>query len=117
MNKAILSLVRSSVIQQTDLPKLDGYLYFIKPRNADWSSEREDQVTYWISTIGNTFLSDEPRRPMGSSTWAGFKTHLLPSGVDAEWTDRLAAIPDWNIRQIDHIGGDMADLAASVWYA
>ncbi|OZF29436.1 DUF262 domain-containing protein [Rhodococcus sp. 14-2483-1-2] len=116
MNKKLLTVIRRSILQQTITPKPDGYLFLIKPRSAEWSSDDEDRATYWSSTIGNSFLADEERRPQNSSTWAGFKKHLLPLAADGEWTRTLDEYKAWNIDSITEVGDLLADEAASIWY-
>jgi hypothetical protein len=115
-NRNVLAVVRQSVIQQTITPEPEGYPYLIKPRDSHWSDEDEDRAGYWASTIGNAFLATEARRPMGSSSWAGFRAALLPYGVDREWKERIASYDTWNIEAISTIGEEMAEAAARVWY-
>ena len=116
MNKNALAIVRASVLQQTVTPEPTGSLYLIKPRNADWSNEDEDRVAYWVSTIGNSFLANEARRPMGSSSWEGFKRDLIPEAVDGEWVDKITAYGAWDLESIDEVGGQMAEAARAIWY-
>ncbi len=116
LNRSVLGAVRASVLQRTITPKLDGNVYFIKPRNADWHHEAEDRVSYWASTLGNTFISTEIRRPMGSSTWEGFKNELLPSGVEGELTEKLEEQPEWGVEQIMDFGRGLASEARQLWY-
>lgn len=116
MNRNVLGVIRSSVLQGTITPNLEGHLYLIKPRNSDWSIEDEDRAAYWVSTIGNTFLASESRRPMGSSTWNGFKAELLPKAIPQEWVDRIEHLPKWGVDEIASIGEDMASAAVDVWY-
>lgn len=116
LNKGVLSVIRESVLQGTVTPLTRGYLYLIKPRNADWSSEDEDRVAYWVSTIGNTFLATEPRRPMASSTWQGFKSYLAPHGVPGEWVENITRYEEWDLDAIDEVGRKLARHAAEVWY-
>jgi len=115
-NRNVLAVVRQSVIQETITPEPEGYPYLVKPRDSRWSDEDEDRAGYWASTIGNAFLATEARRPMGSSSWTGFKAALLPYGVDGEWVQEIANHEVWNIDAISTIGEKMADAAARVWY-
>ncbi|WP_422115455.1 DUF262 domain-containing protein [Brachybacterium sp. UNK5269] len=116
MNKNTLSVIRESVLENTVTPEGRGNLFFIKPRTADWSNVAEESVTYWVSTIGNTFLADESRRPMGSSTWRGFINSLAPSGISSEWTTDILSHSDWTAESIDELGAKMSARAAEVWY-
>jgi hypothetical protein len=117
MNRNVLAVLRRSVIQETITPEPSGYLYFIKPRDADWAPADQDRAPYWASTIGNTFLATEARRPKGSSTWMGFNQELLPYAAEDEWVDGLASFVDWNIDAISSVGEHMAEAAADVWYS
>lgn len=116
LNRNVLKVIRSSVIQGTITPNLEGYMYLIAPRNGDWSIEDHDRATYWVSTIGNSFLAHESRRPMGSSTWNGFKEALLPKAVEGEWVEQIQSAPEWGVAEITAIGEEMAEKAAMVWY-
>lgn len=115
-NRNVLAVVRQSVIQHTITPEPVGHPYLIKPRDSQWSAADEDRAGYWASTIGNSFLATEARRPMGSSSWMGFKAALLPHGVEGEWTDRIVAYSSWDIAAISKIGEQMAEAAGTVWY-
>lgn len=116
MNRNLLGVIRSSVLQGTITPEILGYLYLIKPRNSNWSIEDEDRAAYWVSTVGNTFFANESRRPMGSSTWDGFKTELLPKAIPQEWVDKLEYLPEWGVDEIVSVGEDIADAAVGIWY-
>ncbi|MFD8248471.1 DUF262 domain-containing protein [Nocardia sp. NPDC059691] len=117
MNKGLLKVMRLSVLQNTITPELAGYLYYIKPRNApDWTESDEDRVAYWASTIGNTFIATTARRPMNSSTWAGFKDDLLPRGINGEWRDKISSYESWDVASIEDVGSSLASKAADVWY-
>ncbi|PZF62994.1 hypothetical protein DEI81_08555 [Curtobacterium sp. MCBD17_013] len=116
LNRNVLGAIRASVLQGTIIPELEGSVYFIKPRNAEWSAEDEDRASYWASTLGNTFISTETRRPMGSSTWDGFKRELLPLGIDAERKDQYRAESDWGVEQIIEFGKELAAEARELWY-
>jgi len=116
LNRNVLGAIRASVLQETIIPELEGSVYFIKPRNAEWSTEDEDRASYWASTLGNTFISTETRRPMSSSTWDGFKRELLPLGIDAERKDQYRAESDWGVEQIIEFGKELAGEARELWY-
>jgi hypothetical protein len=116
MNRGLLSVIRQSVIQGTITPEPDGYLYFIRPRGGDWPAADQDRAAYWASTIGNSFLSTEARRPMGSSSWSGFKRLLLPTAVEGEWVEEFERRRSWNVKALTDVGQAMADEATRVWY-
>lgn len=116
LNRSVLTIIRQSVIQKTVVPEPNGYLYFIRPRDSDWPDGDADRASFWASTIGNTILTTDSRRPMGASTWAGFKTVLLPHAVDGEWSEEIAARAEWDADAIAEMGQRMADEATAVWY-
>ncbi|MGP5220537.1 DUF262 domain-containing protein [Arthrobacter rhombi] len=116
MNRNVLAVIRSSVLHESITPNLEGHLYLISPRNGDWFDQDKDRAAFWVSTIGNSFLAHESRRPMGSSTWSGFKSELLPAAVDHEWTERIRSMPEWGVEEISAMGKEIAASAASVWY-
>lgn len=116
LNRGVLTVIRQSVIQSTIVPDPVGYLYYIRPRDSDWPDADADRVSFWASTIGNTFLAEGARRPMGSSSWAGFKTELLPLAVKHEWVKKIESYPEWNTDAIAEVGSEMAEVAEGVWY-
>ncbi len=116
LNRGVLGAIRSSVLQGTITPELEGNVYFIRPRNSDWPQDEEDRASYWATTIGNTFISTETRRPMGSSTWLGFKRELLHTAVDGERTEEIESESEWGIEQIIESGRILASDARALWY-
>jgi hypothetical protein len=116
LSRNVLTVIRQSVLQQTPTPDPIGYLYFIKPRNSEWTPADQDRATYWAATIGNTFLATISRRPAGSSDWTMFKETLLLEAVDGEWTDELSQRPVWDVSAISEVGEKVAAAATSVWY-
>ncbi len=67
LNKGALQFLRRSIIQATKTPDHIGWIHLIRPRQAwDWDGFDDDEFTYWGSTIGNTVLADEDRRPFGA---------------------------------------------------
>lgn len=116
LNRNVLTVVRQSTIQRTITPEPEGYLYFIRPRDSDWPEQDVDRVTYWATTIGNTILANEARRPIGSSTWEGFNTALLPGAVEGEWVESIRAHSTWNVEAIADIGEELSRAAKDVWY-
>lgn len=115
MNRNVLSVIRQSVVQETITPEPIGYLYLIRPRSA-WPETSTDRAAYWVSTIGNTFLSNETRRPTGTATWEGFKERLLPDAVNGELVALLESYETWDVDTIKAVGNEIANRAADVWY-
>lgn len=117
LNKGVLSFLRRSIIEKSTTPEVGGSLHFIWARQAsDWSGMSEEDGAYWGSTIGNTFLAKIDRRPKAASSWMGFKKHLLPQGVEGEWSARLEKFDEWNAKAVEEVGGDLAGAAAKIWY-
>jgi hypothetical protein len=123
LNKNVLAFLRQSIVQGTVTPSLKGFLHLIMPRpsslpyfSEDWPQFPEEQASYWASTIGNSLLVRDERRPQGTSTWEGFVEALLPLAVDNEWTDRIRQVSLWDEDAVNSMGRELAKAAASVWY-
>jgi hypothetical protein len=98
-------------------PTKDGTLHFICPRQADdWEGMDEDARSFWCATIGNSFLSKANRRANETSDWAGFKRSMLPTAIEGEISDVLAAFKEWHVGPIAEVGSTLAEQAADVWY-
>lgn len=117
LNKNLLAVIRRSVIQETITPEPTGYLFLIKPRNSDWPTGDEDRAAYWASTIGNSFLASEERRPSGSASWDGFVSEVIPLAVEGEWVKEIENHPNWGISAIGELGEKLATRAAAIWYS
>jgi hypothetical protein len=116
LNKNVLTVLRQSIIQRTVMPAPIGYLHLIMPRQTLWSGFSVDTASYWLSTIGNTMLARESRRPAGSSTWQGFHEYLLPLAVEGEWKDQIEQESRWDEDVVSSIGEELAEVAATVWF-
>ncbi len=117
LNKGLLEFMRRTILQASKTPERVGWLHFIRPRQGgDWSGFNDEDLSYWGSTLGNTILVSEERRPPGASTWEGVKANLLPLAVAGEWTDRIAAFERWSADSVEQVGADLAAVAADVWY-
>jgi hypothetical protein len=115
-NKGTLAFMRRSTLQTSLTPVDDGYLHLVRPRQApEWVSFPDDEFTYWGSTLGNTFLAKESRRPRLTATWAGFRENLLPLAATAETPD-LFRRSEWSASDVEAVGFALARQAASVWY-
>lgn len=118
LNKNVLGLIRHSILQRTTTPIQSGFLHFIRPRQgADWPSFTDDRAAYWGSTIGNTYLSLEDRRPNGTNTWDGVQVKLLTTGIPGEWVDVVSSFADWTEQSVQEVGAELVKVAADVWYA
>jgi hypothetical protein len=116
LNKAVLQFLRRSVIQGTKTPAPHGYLHLVRPRHAtEWFGFEEDE-SYWISTIGNSILIDQQRRPFGTATWTEALEGLIPQAVEGEWVARIMDFEAWDAEAVEAIGDELAQAAAGVWY-
>jgi hypothetical protein len=116
LNKATLTFVQRSILEQTPTPTDSGHLHLIRPRQAaDWEGFPQDDFTYWGSTLGNTILADPERRPNGSATWVGVKQHLLPEAL-GDSSATLDAVPVWDREFVERRGRRLAQQGADVWY-
>lgn len=117
-NKSVLAFLRRSIIQRTTTPTQDGALHLIRIRNAPgWGGFNEEELSYWINTLGNTFLSTAERRPADANTWTGFKARLLPFAAEGEEQDLLKDEVAWNANSVGRFGEALANAAGDVWYA
>lgn len=117
LNKAVLTFLRRSIIEETEIPERTGTLHFIRPRQAsEWEGFSEEDDNFWGNTIGNTVLSSLERRPKGASTWEGFKENILSSAVPGEWTSKLESFDEWNAEAVVEVGNELSKKAADVWY-
>lgn len=115
-NKSVLAFLRRSVIQRTPTPRPEGALHLIRMRNAsNWNGFDEEQLSYWLNTIGNTFLSDLERRPLDANTWDGFKRTLLTHEVDGEKRVELEGKHYWDTQMVEDMGLQLAEAAGDVW--
>ena len=116
-NKSVLAFLRASIIQGVPTPSQIGALHLIRVRNApEWGGFDEEQLSYWLNTLGNTFFSTLERRPQDANTWAGFKARVLPYEAHGEWRQRLEGERSWSADSVERVGREMADVAGDVWY-
>lgn len=116
LNKNVLAFLRQSIIQESVTPSPDGYLHLIMPKHAVWPQFSEDLASYWSSTIGNSLLVRDERRPQGTGTWDGVVERLLPLAVKDEWVDRIRDVAQWDENAVREIGLELARAAVPVWY-
>lgn len=116
-NKSTLSFLRKSIVARDIAPELDGTLHFIRPRQAtEWIGFEDEELTYWMSTLGNTLLTTEERRPRSASTWEGFKQAMLTTAVGGEYVTQLGEFYAWDAAAVEAMGQQMAQVAGDVWY-
>lgn len=116
LNKNVLAFLRQSIIQKSATPLPLGFLHLIMPRHLVWPNFAEDRASYWSSTIGNSLLVEDERRPQGTSSWEGVVSRLLPLAVAGEWTARIRDVPRWDETAVSSIGLDLAEAALPIWY-
>ncbi|WP_316201320.1 MULTISPECIES: DUF262 domain-containing protein [unclassified Bradyrhizobium] len=116
-NKGTLSFLRRSILAKTIAPDQFGVLHFIWPRQgSDWEGVSEEDMAFWGSTIGNTFLANVNRRPKGAGDWQGFKEQMLPFASEHEWKSRYARLKEWDASAVEKMGKDLAKVAGDIWY-
>jgi len=116
LNKNVLAFIRESILQRSVTPASAGYLHLIMPRYAVWPEFSQDRASYWASTIGNTLLVQEERRPQGTGTWEGVLQRLVAIALPDEWTDRIRAVLRWDEHAVSDIGLELAEVATGIWY-
>ncbi len=116
-NKSVLSFLRKSIVARDIVPEIDGALHFIRPRQApEWEGFEDEDVAYWVSTIGNTLLTTEERRDRAAATWDGFKASMLTRAVPGEYALDLSQIEVWDAAAVQKMGELLARMAGNVWY-
>lgn len=115
--KSVLSFMRRSILQDSLTPDHSGVIHLIAQRQgAGWTDLTEEEKASLASTIGNSFLSSEERRPKEVVDWASFKTLLLGTAVPGEWVDQLEARDRWDATAIREVGSELAEVARQIWY-
>jgi len=115
-NKSVLFFLRSSIVQGTATPEIQGFLHFVRPRNAvDWSQFSDENFKVLGATIGNTVLAKLQRRPMGSNSPQGFRTLLLPSALPDELLTN-GTFGNGSSEDLRRVGVDAARVGAEIWY-
>jgi hypothetical protein len=116
-SKGVLHVLRNSIVQSSALPSLEGYLHFVRPRNADQWPDFDDAAYRAVGqTIGNAFLSTEDRRPRGTNTLEGAMKRLLPTAIDHELV-REKVLETWSSTDVVEITGELATTSTEIWYA
>ena len=118
-NKKVLSFLRRSIIEKTITPSNTGTLHLIRPRNADkacWPGFVDAETSYLTSTLGNTFLASVTKRDGAAVDWAGFKSRMLPYGVDDEISGRLSSFDEWGAGELRQVARELASVGRVVWY-
>jgi len=116
LNKQILYFIRRSIIDGSITPNPGGTLQFIWTKQAPFAGMGEEDGSYWASTLGNTFLSTEERRPRSVTTWQSFKDEMLPNAVPGESVAELESIDEWNAHEVARIGKRLASAAGEIWF-
>lgn len=115
-NKRTLKYVRSSALQGITTPRMDDHLHWIWQMPPNWASLTEEH-TYCASTLGNSFLARTSKRPrLASESWDGFKMSLLNEAAEVEIADKLKRQEVWDVKKIEMVGREVAEMAAQVWY-
>ena len=114
--KGVLHVLRNSYLQKTTLPTLEGHLHFVRPRNAEFWQDFDDQEFRDIgSTIGNVVLSSQERRPRGTNTWEGARERLLSTLIETE-PEYLKETNSWAARDVGRFNEEAGARLAEVWY-
>jgi hypothetical protein len=116
LNKSVLTYIKNSICARTIIPQSYSSLHFIVPKGTkELVGLTEGELSYWGSTIGNTFLSVVDKR-LGHVQWADFKQVMLPTSAPGEFRERLLEFDEWNVDAITAMASDLAEVAAELWY-
>lgn len=117
LGKSVLGFMRRSILQDTLTPIHSGVVHLIAVKQgAGWPDLSDEEKATLSSTIGNTFLSAQERRPRDVDDWSSFKELMLPHGVPGEWGDKLELIDRWDAAAIRALGAELAEAARTIWY-
>ncbi len=115
--KSVLGFMRRSILQNTITPGHSGVTHLIaQKQGAGWVDLTDEEKAALCSTLGNSFLADEERRPKDVVDWMSFKDLMLTKAVPEEWVQRLEAVPHWDAAAIRALGSDLAEAARTIWY-
>jgi hypothetical protein len=112
--RSTLEFVRRSVVHGTKTPEANGHLHFIRPRGVAWAGFGDEDEN-WVSTVGNTVLLPQERRPDGSESWDGVRMNMIPLALgdeEGEFDQEVA----WTPAAVHRIGTWLAEKAATIWY-
>lgn len=116
LGKGVITVLRSSVLQHTALPELNGFLHQVRAKNAEaWPDFDATDFRVLGGTIGNYFFSDSDRRPRGTNTRSAVTSRLLPTAISAEW-DEVRATSEWSASLVQKLNQLLAEEAGHVWY-
>lgn len=116
-NKGTLAFVRSSIVADAIAPETYYTMHFVLPKTAkSWVGFSDDERAYWGSTLGNTFLSRNEIRPDDTSTWSGFRAHMLPTAAPGEDVYSFESRAQWDATAVREIGQELARRAVDIWY-
>ena len=108
-------LRRSLFREQRPLSLADGWTTYVRDREGVGRLCGRGPLVLG-STIGNTILLTQERRPPGAANWEGAKEALVAVAVPGELTDRLEQAAQWGAVEVAAIGHDLALVAATIWY-
>lgn len=115
-NKGVLAFLRRSIVGQTITPSQSGTLHLIWTSRSKFKDMTDEEGAYWVSTIGNTFLSVLERRPKEVVDWSSFKAHVITHPLAGEWDGKLQSVALWDSPAVEKIGTELAEAAGDVWY-
>ncbi|THV16730.1 DUF262 domain-containing protein [Rhizobium rhizophilum] len=117
LNKNVLSFIRNTAISQKISPDTYYFMHFIMPKSIKDHPDFEDgELSYWGSTLGNTFLSTEEKRADGGDDWSSFLEKMLPLAAPGEFIEDLQEFDKWTAESLRTMGELLAHRAAEVWY-
>jgi hypothetical protein len=116
-NISTLAFLRRSIVQKSISPKPNGFLHLIMRRQDEAIAGASDKdATSWASTIGNTLLTKDGRRPRTNGGWPELRNEFLAASHPGEIIDALKTSSAWSGVTISQAGKALAEAAANVWY-
>jgi uncharacterized protein with ParB-like and HNH nuclease domain len=116
MNPAVIEVLRNSILQQTKMPRLQGYLHYIRQsKGKGWDEFDAAQYRDIGKTIGNTILLNLESRPYGANT---------PERVSNKFAENISTgelvgvdeLREWSASKVEELNEKLSSLAGQVWY-
>lgn len=115
-NKRILSFLRHSIIEKSKTPEINGVLHQICPKGTTWPGFDDAEAAYYLTGLGNSFLTKDGRRDPHANTWDGFKESMLHKGIDGEIKEDLLVYEKWGADELKEVIQTLSRTATDVWY-
>ncbi|GAC49568.1 DUF262 domain-containing protein [Gordonia aichiensis] len=116
LNRAILCVIRFSVIQSSVLPEIEGYLHYIRQnRLSDWPGFSDEDFDSIGRTVGNSILLETESRPYGTTSPYLVAEKFGPVIVEGEAVSS-EELQVWDAEIARAKGSQIAQRAGEIWF-